>query len=167
MNILIYDPAKQTWGATGVAVPADVAAALQRLNQVSYPTAAAMGRPYAPPTCLCGAPLDASTAQYVGHDYRVEGAGAFFFLAYHTPGHEACRRAGADVLLAERARIKEQRRRAGHATTLCDQCCFCQRVSAGTNLRCARCSFARYCNATCQRAHWAEHKTQCLPVAKK
>ena len=33
-------------------------------------------------------------------------------------------------------------------------------------LACSRCRAVFYCNAACQRAHWAAHKTACGPKAK-
>lgn len=32
-------------------------------------------------------------------------------------------------------------------------------------MKCGRCQSVRYCNATCQRAHWAEHKKVCQAAA--
>jgi hypothetical protein len=29
------------------------------------------------------------------------------------------------------------------------------------SMKCSRCQAVRYCNADCQRLHWAEHKKAC------
>ncbi len=39
--------------------------------------------------------------------------------------------------------------------------CGCSPENGKKLLRCARCCAAYYCDATCQRADWAEHKTEC------
>lgn len=47
-----------------------------------------------------------------------------------------------------------------------DRCSACgtAATTGGVKLRrCARCMDARYCDAACQRRHWAVHKTQCSP----
>ncbi|KAF7310071.1 hypothetical protein MIND_00380300 [Mycena indigotica] len=44
-------------------------------------------------------------------------------------------------------------------------CSFCQNSSAVLR-KCAGCSEARYCNATCQKRHWSVHKKKC-PAGKK
>ena len=36
-----------------------------------------------------------------------------------------------------------------------------------TLLRCSRCMKAQYCNTTCQKKHWKEHKATCKAPAKK
>ena len=47
-----------------------------------------------------------------------------------------------------------------------DRCSACgtAATTGGVKLRrCARCMDAQYCDAACQRRHWAVHKTQCSP----
>ena len=39
-------------------------------------------------------------------------------------------------------------------------CAHCDTTSEKMQ-RCSRCHFAHYCNTTCQRAHWPQHKLQC------
>ncbi len=44
-------------------------------------------------------------------------------------------------------------------------CCTC--LTPGHSLlRCGQCRSVFYCNATCQKAHWKEHKKTCFPAAK-
>jgi len=40
------------------------------------------------------------------------------------------------------------------------QCANCDRPISSP-LRCSRCKLARYCDASCQRKHWKEHKQTC------
>ena len=41
-------------------------------------------------------------------------------------------------------------------------CAECGVAGAGVRLKaCKACMHARYCNAECQRKHWATHKTAC------
>lgn len=44
------------------------------------------------------------------------------------------------------------------AQPACRQC-----GSAEAGFRCSRCQQARYCDATCQRAHWKTHRSVCRP----
>lgn len=41
--------------------------------------------------------------------------------------------------------------------SICEHC-FCRKESL---LRCSQCKMARYCNATCQKLAWPEHKCEC------
>lgn len=46
------------------------------------------------------------------------------------------------------------------------QCSACRRASEHADLQhCARCRWAWYCDATCQRRHWREHKSYCRELA--
>ena len=47
--------------------------------------------------------------------------------------------------------------------TPCCNHCYATKESGGVSklLKCSRCKVATYCSATCQRAHWAEHKKVC------
>lgn len=42
------------------------------------------------------------------------------------------------------------------------QCDACQTTDEKVKDRCSRCKDAWYCNATCQKAHWPEHKKVCV-----
>ena len=46
---------------------------------------------------------------------------------------------------------------------LASGCFHCHAETA--SFRCKRCQTARYCNATCQRAHWPSHKLVCSSLA--
>jgi SET and MYND domain-containing protein len=46
----------------------------------------------------------------------------------------------------------------------CHQCL--QPLSPDHTSRCSRCQLAYYCNATCQRAHWAAHRDECAALAQ-
>jgi len=41
------------------------------------------------------------------------------------------------------------------------KCSYCGKVSDKALNKCSRCRVAEYCNATCQKAHWKDHKTEC------
>lgn len=40
-------------------------------------------------------------------------------------------------------------------------CALCQKVEASQ--RCSKCQSVRYCDAQCQKAHWKDHKSECIP----
>ena len=48
--------------------------------------------------------------------------------------------------------------------TVCDACL--SEPSNGKLKRCSLCRSAWYCNAQCQKDHWAEHKVQCKKLTK-
>eukprot|EP01083_Nonionella_stella_P136530 415478_1 len=53
------------------------------------------------------------------------------------------------------------------------RCLACDRVGQGNPksddslLMCSRCKSAFYCDRTCQRSHWKQHKRACISVVKK
>ena len=64
--------------------------------------------------------------------------------------------------------VREGRITRGWAKPPPETCAYCGSVPAKNKklLTCGRCKSARYCNASCQKAHWgAGHKTACKPPA--
>ena len=44
-------------------------------------------------------------------------------------------------------------------------CLKCSETPTTKLLRCSRCNVAWYCNKTCQKKHYAEHRTMCRQLA--
>ena len=64
--------------------------------------------------------------------------------------------------------VREGRITRGWAKPPPETCAYCGSVPATNKklLTCGRCKSARYCNASCQKAHWgAGHKAACKPPA--
>ncbi|OCH89380.1 ankyrin [Obba rivulosa] len=59
---------------------------------------------------------------------------------------------------------KWQRRRMGEKAAFEEKKCDGCSVKVQSLKWCARCKAARYCSATCQRAHWRIHKANCHPL---
>jgi hypothetical protein len=51
---------------------------------------------------------------------------------------------------------------AGGRQRVCGQC-----GAEGAAMRCGGCDAARYCNPTCQKAHWKVHKRQCKELQRQ
>jgi hypothetical protein len=60
-----------------------------------------------------------------------------------------------------RKAVAEAGRERDLAVTNCDAC-----GTAGARMRCMRCRSIFYCNATCQRAGWREHKNECADFSR-
>jgi len=46
-------------------------------------------------------------------------------------------------------------------------CTFCKKVIENNRKKCSRCKRVYYCDETCQKNHWLEHKKKCVPVEER
>ncbi|KAH6905836.1 hypothetical protein BKA70DRAFT_1107218 [Coprinopsis sp. MPI-PUGE-AT-0042] len=70
-------------------------------------------------------------------------------------GHDHCHRRDMNRHIHEIAYTKDPADRAALY-----RCSYCGNPSAGLK-KCSGCEKARYCDGSCQKAHWKEHKRQC------